>query len=515
MAETAPAHDRRMAVAWWFVLICVLVVRTATMVEFGMRYAGSDDVLFWNVANDFAHGIFREPYVYGQNYNPALESLLAVPLLWCHVPMHTAMPVSTSLLALLPFISFSLWHKRSKEWLPAMAFLAIPLLLPVQWDLITTMSRGFVTGIAALGALPWAFRIKSEMRKAAAIGFILGTALYLNPNAAIFGLPFSIWFLLGSQQRFRALLSMAAGSIAPLVVQFLSMQFYSRQPWRIVHRIDDWRMEFHPLDLIPEDLQQLGSHFQWLMPAAWNHGAWVLAALAVVALLAAWQGHKNLAWAIAAVFPLILFSFSFAKVQDGFRHVLYPYNRMYLAVPILLAWALSHLKWRMHAAAAICLIVAAAGTTWYKATHVAGIAHAAMQPGTGVPVESWPYSDFVAYADTVSTVAARHQADLVVGLDGPDGSLHLALCYGGNIVSPNLPPTLYVGLDRRWWRRQEEKGAQHKAILFVGGDDALWNRLHDARPAFETLNIAGETFHLLRPGGPTTAQVMDRLGRKW
>ncbi|MBS1569345.1 MAG: hypothetical protein JST45_07855 [Bacteroidetes bacterium] len=515
MAEAALTHDRRMAVAWWFVLICVLVVRTATIVEFGMRHAGSDDVLFWNVANDFAHGIFREPYVYGQNYNPALESLLAVPLLWCHVPMHTAMPVSTSLLALLPFISFSLWHKRSKEWLPAMAFLAIPLLLPVQWDLITTMSRGFVTGIAALGALPWAFRIKSEMRKAAAIGFILGTALYLNPNAAIFGLPFSIWFLLGSQQRFRALLSMAAGSIAPLSAQFLSIQFYARQPWRIVHRIDDWRMEFHPIDLVPEGLQQLGDHFQWLMPVAWEHGAWALLLLAAMAATAAGQRQHKVAIAIAAVFPLILFSLSFAKTHDGFRNVLYPYDRMYLAIPLLSAWALSQLRWRMPATVAAGLVVVAAATSAYKATHVASIAAVAVQPEVGVPVASWPNAEFHAYADSVASVASRNHADLVIAMDGPDGMIHLALCYGGNIVSPNLPPTLYVGLDRRWWRRQEEKGAQHKAILFVGGDDALWNRLHDARPDFEALNIAGETFHLLHPAGLTTAQVMEMMGRKW
>ncbi|MBS1940047.1 MAG: hypothetical protein JST38_04125 [Bacteroidetes bacterium] len=515
MEQTTSTKRWPLAVAWWLVFLSLLGARAATIVQFGMRYAGSDDVLFWNVANDFAHGIFREPYVYGQNYNPALESLLAVPLLWCRVPMHVAMPMATTLLALLPFISFSLWHKRRSEWAAALTFLAIPLLLPVQWDLITTMARGFVTGIAALAVLPWTLNVRSPSWRAALIGFILGTALYLNPNAAIFSLPYCIWFLCGTQQRIRALLLMAAGSAAPLMAQYFSMRFYTTQPWRIVHRIDDWRMEFHPLDLVPEGLQQLGAHFQWLMPVAWEHGAWVLLLLAATAATATWQRQHKVAIAIAAVFPLILFSLSFAKVHDGFRNVLYPYDRMYLAIPLLTAWALSQLRWRMPATVAAGLVAVAATISAYKATHVASIAAVAVQPEAGVPVASWPYSDLVAYGDTVSTVAARHQADLVVGLDGPDGTLHLALCYGGNIVAPNLPPTLYVGLDRRWWRRQEEAETKHEAILFVGGDDALWNRLHDGHPTFEALNIAGETFHLLHPQDLTTAQVMERMGRKW
>ena len=515
MAQAIPSKSWPLAVAWWLLLICLLVARASTIVQFGMRYAGSDDVLFWNVANDFAHGIFREPYVYGQNYNPALESLLAVPLLWFGVPMHMAMPVTTSFLALAPFLSFSLWHKRRKEWAAACGFLAVPLLLPVQWDLITTMTRGFVTGIAVLAALPWALHIRDPRWRAAAVGFILGLALYINPNAAIFGLPFMVWFLLQAQRRMHHLLFLALGSIPPLAIQSFSMRFYALRPWRIVHRIDDWRMEFHPLDLIPEGLQHLGLHFQWLMPVAWEHGAWVLIALAITVCAALWQHNRIAALAIASVFPLVLFSLAFAKVHDGFRHVLYPYDRMFLAIPLLMAWALAALRW--HRVRAVIVLTTLAGLifTPLKLYHLPIEVANALRPMTGVPVGSWPYGEFTTYAQNIAETARCHNASLVVALDGPDGMLHLALSYGGDIVTPELPPTLYVGLDRRWWRREEEAQARHAAILVVGGDEALWKHAAAEGLAATDISGQGEMMHLVRPGGMTMTDVMERLGRRW
>ncbi len=500
---------------WCITLMCLVAVRISAITHFGIQYAGSDDVLFWTVANDFAHGIFHEPYLYGQNYNPPLESLLAVPLLWSNVPIHVAMPIITSLLAIAPFVSFSYWHMRKREWAAAAAFLFVPLLLPVQWDIITTMTRGFVTGIAVFATLPWALHIDSRHWRTAIVGFILGLSVYLNPNAAIFGLPFAIWFLLRSNSRLKDFLHMAAGGIPTLAMQYYSLHFYAVRPGRIVHRIDDWRMEFHPINLIPEGLNQLGLHFEWLMPLVWGHGSWVLGALALAAHFAARQGNRPAAWAVLSVAPLILLSLAFPKVYDGFSHVLYPYSRMYLAAPLLLAWALASIRWPkpqvcIPILAACCLLAAGVKTTRMQVS----VAQA-MQPMEGVPVGSWPYQQFKSLVDQVNKVAHWESADLVVFLDGQDGMLHLAMGYGASIVQPNFPPTLFVGFDRRWWRRQAEKQAKHGAILFVGGDEALWNAAHQELPSVVDLSQEHITLHLIRPEGMTTAQVMDRLKRKW
>ena len=68
-------------IAWWFLLALMITDRILLLFGFGFTHTGSDDVLFWNIANDLLHGHFREPYVYGQNYNPPFESLFVAPIL--------------------------------------------------------------------------------------------------------------------------------------------------------------------------------------------------------------------------------------------------------------------------------------------------------------------------------------------------------------------------------------------------------------------------------------------------
>jgi len=66
------------------ILICLFVLLLTTrfliLKDFGFQFAGHDDQIFWQAANDYAKGIFQEPYFYGQNYNYALEALFAAPL---------------------------------------------------------------------------------------------------------------------------------------------------------------------------------------------------------------------------------------------------------------------------------------------------------------------------------------------------------------------------------------------------------------------------------------------------
>ncbi len=171
---------------FWAVFACTLIDRLILLLSFGVSHTGSDDVVFWMVAADMTQGVFREPFLYGQNYNPALESLVAVPMLWMSVPMHVAMPLSTSLLALLPYLSFALWHYRRAELPQAMAFATMPLLLPVEWGMMTMITRGFVTGLAPLALLPWLGAIRHPMVRSGAIGGTLYLALFINPNALLF-----------------------------------------------------------------------------------------------------------------------------------------------------------------------------------------------------------------------------------------------------------------------------------------------------------------------------------------
>src|ERR1700733_6666319 len=85
------------------ILFLLLVDRLGLLWRFGVQYTDTDRVVFWMGARDYAHWIFHEPCLYGQNYNYMLESLLAAPFFRLGLPCWYLLPVVTSALALVPY----------------------------------------------------------------------------------------------------------------------------------------------------------------------------------------------------------------------------------------------------------------------------------------------------------------------------------------------------------------------------------------------------------------------------
>src|SRR5580658_11307929 len=131
---------------FWAILLLLLGDRLLLLVRFGFQYTDNDQVVFWMGARDYAHGVFHEPCLYGQNYNYMLESFLAAPFFRLGIPCWYLLPVVTSALALAPFLALAFCFLK-RDLLAACVFLALPILLPPQFGMLTTMSRGFVTGL--------------------------------------------------------------------------------------------------------------------------------------------------------------------------------------------------------------------------------------------------------------------------------------------------------------------------------------------------------------------------------
>lgn len=140
-------------------LLLGILDRSFLLFAFGFKYVGDDDGVIWSAAVNYGHGLFREPYFYGQDYAVMLEALVAAPFARSGIPLPILMPLVTSLLALAPFWSFAFWHRKHDRPLAAAIFLSMPVLLPVEYGLMTTVTRCFISGIAPLAALPWALDI--------------------------------------------------------------------------------------------------------------------------------------------------------------------------------------------------------------------------------------------------------------------------------------------------------------------------------------------------------------------
>ena len=229
---------------WPFLLIGV-VDRAFLIGLFGGQYVSTDDAIMWAGAVDYAYGIFHWPYYYGQDYGPMLEALVAAPFVRLGVPLRWAMPAVSSCLALLPYWSFALWnHKHGRVW-AALAFALTPLLLPVEFGMITTIPRGFVTGLAPLAFLPWIYGLTHTWIRSLLTGSIIAVAWAINPNSLIFSCAYGIWFVLSRPEVIKSVAAICLGALPPFYLHVLAKSWCNDHSDAIIHRlsVDIWHFD--------------------------------------------------------------------------------------------------------------------------------------------------------------------------------------------------------------------------------------------------------------------------------
>lgn len=429
--------------------------RLLLLLRFGYRFVGDDDTVIWMAAVDYGKGLFREPYFYGQDYAVMLEALVAAPFTHLGVPLHLLMPTVTAFLALVPFWSFAWWYRKQDRHLSALLFLAMPVLLPVEYGLMTTPTRCFISGSAPLAILPWLTGSRTERTQALLIGLVAAACGFINPNSLVFSLAFGLWFLIKSRRLLPQAAWMAVGA-APFAVAYGLAQAYCRaHPERMMHVVNDWRMVFHA-SLVPESLGMLGLHFAWLFPVFASLGSLAFLSLPVLLLLAVRDRQWPMVWATAGSMVLILVSFGFAKTHDGFVSFLYPYSRMYLALPLLLCWCMAELKHpRIPASRAVVplLVLSMAMATTHVLRTRNAIAENLHVPL--LPVAERSLAALAADREQIGQIVRLHDVQLLVGCNDVQMPVPAQFrCYLAPLLDPRLPPGYIHAFDRRFWQRE-------------------------------------------------------------
>ena len=324
-------------VLFFFLLCLVIVLRIFVLMDFSFQYTDSDQVIMWQGLRDYSKGEFHEPRFYGQAYNSMLEAFLAVPLYKLGIPAYKALPIITTLLAIFPFVFISLlvFLKRSPKL--ALLILSIPLVLPVEYSLITSLPRGFVTGIfissfACLGIFyPKSKRVFLSSFFVTVIGFSL------NANSILLAIPCLVYLFLENIRNKQFYIYAAIGGIAGLAIHFFANYFYVTHPYNNTH---EFPLAFSFADLFTS-LPHLNWYFNDVTPLLWNAGFLSLVLFIILAFLFYRKQEYKKAAVIGFIPVLILLSLGVNKVHDGAASVYFSYSRMYLALPVLLAFSIS------------------------------------------------------------------------------------------------------------------------------------------------------------------------------
>ncbi|MEO8734092.1 MAG: hypothetical protein ABI373_07160, partial [Flavobacteriales bacterium] len=401
-----------------------------------------DQSIMWNGALEMLHGHFHEPCFYGQAYNTMLESLLAVPLLWLGVGPAVALPLTTSVLTLFPFALLAWVLARRREYALAALMLVFPVLLPPEFGMITSLSRGFVTGVflSSLAVLPL-FSKRGVFLLLSPFFAIL--ALFANPNAALVLAPAGLLIVLRYHADRRPYLLGAIGALPALVLYYLGHHFYELRPNYVVHTM--WDLQFRAADIRWADLRFMDE----LDPLLWGKGWFVLVLLSLLGVILGKARQWKAVIALLFGTMLLLLSFGVNKIHDGLPSVFYPWARMFLAIPFLLVLFASQLKWRPARWVLWLMPLLAAGFFSFKCVVLNAAVERQVASGKETDVVVAKVADLKTHCMMIAHIArAEHAQLIVVGLNAGKQLTN----YGCPCLVKDFPATMEPLLDRRsWW----------------------------------------------------------------
>lgn len=482
----APVPPPKSKVPWplllfLFILALLVANRCYYLAHFGFIYTDGDQTAFWYQADDVAHGIFREPCLYGQNYNVPIEAWLAAPFLLLHIPAYIALPAVAAALGLLPFLVLSLLAYRHKQRWAASIILLIPLALPIEFTVISSLPRGFINGLAvATPALAcWLFY---RSRTAFFLGaFFAVLALTVNPNCSIVLLAAGTFALLTHIRSVKFYLLSFLGALAALPAPFFLWLFYKYHPqcdayhpkapihftWQLLRNTifvpDQSTLSLNrpALDIFFADFIPI-AHQGWLMLC-------ILPALVLLLLLVS-RPKAAVAILLASIFTILCLGIE--RIHAGYENVFYPTSRMFLALPILIAIALlwfdlglgdRRKKFRVLIPVVRALLILGlatlAGFSFFGNINLLGSPSPLVLPFTVPPVEN--VQELIADSHLVAAACQKYNADLVL-----IGENYLTtMDNSGPVLTNHAFETLSPFFERRTYRIKEERTRLHTRVI--------------------------------------------------
>jgi hypothetical protein len=509
-----PAFSSRLAFAAVLALTTSYLLRT--LFEFGFRWVDDDGALMWFAATEFASLRFHEPCFYGQSYHLLFESFVAAPLVLAGVPHAIALPLAALSLGLAPWLILTGIAWRRGAVLLALVLAGAPLLHSDSYLLLLSLPRGFNTGLffVALGAWLVLDRQLGFVRPAIA-GFLVIFGVFAAPNAALLAFPLALYLLAQQplERRTAGVVGSFAGGAALAAGVWMAMRaFYSANPHYDLFPPPtlEWSMQH-----LQNALKRPDAYFGSLVPLF--EGRTELLVLAFVAFAAGSIRQRRFAGALSIGLALLLTiaSLVFKKVHEGFESVFYPYARMFLAVPLLTAFAalvaFSPAPERRGVwpstpvLVLLCFIFAAFATSKHLRARES-IRRVSSQPQTLVLISRT--EELERECTALRQLAVMHHTSLVVFAH------NRRLAYGCAAKWSPSVETLLPDFERRTWRLVDESARARTSFLIADTDPLFCSRA--LRLGYGCTKVGDarlRTVLLATHGEPATVTIL-RLGMK-
>ncbi len=477
-------------------IICTLIIRYIVLMEFGFTYTDSDQSIMWHGLVDYSQGKFYEPRFYGQAYNTMLEALFAVPLHKLGLPPSRALPVVTTILSLFPFYLIAFFSFLNKSRHVGLVVLSIPLLMPIEYHLITSLSRGFVSGIfiASLGTVSMFYVNNKWIQIFIGLSIVLGYSI--SANSAILSIPYLFYVFLHNYKSLQFYLYTVIGGFAGSIPHFLGIYFYTTNPGYVLHSFE----LSYSFDLLIKSFGKLDYYFNYVSPILWNQGFIWLLILLVSGLFAFIKKKRKEAFMMIISAMMLVGTLGLSKVHDASNSIFFSPARMYLALPLLIGTCAVVLKeFRLkYILLAIPFILFG-----YNLFHLKSTISKRTNLQKNHVVSIAKVEDVEVRCSNLQKVSAHHNVKLIVIVNH---GYYDFFNYGCTACIDDFPKTLRPSYERRTWRLIEEESSTHESILFI--DDL--NDLSSQFPRLKCLNEK-EGYYLLKNNSQPTIELLRSL----
>ncbi len=332
--------------------------------------------------------------------------------------------------------------------------------MSMEFDMLTTSTRGFVSGIFFCSLLIWPILEPNKNRSFVLLGLGTSLAYIFNPNALVFALPVLIYVGLNNLKNLRFYLLSLASIIPAILVQYFARKFYDDNPEYLVRPM--WELEFS-WEHLATGLGSLDQFFRYLSPVIWGWHWMILLLLIGLGTVALRKDRKEGIALLSGIVFIVLF-LGINKTHDDIGTLFLGSNRMFLALRLLLGLAIHwsdirfpQAKWIQFAGGA--LILGILGVKFYSAPDA--IQHHTKRGNFGA-VAIKPIDDLKKQVGELQIVAKEHDVDLIVlvpGGDVPVSELDF-YNYGSSLLEENAVPTVLSVYERRTWEFEKNRGVQ-------------------------------------------------------
>ena len=488
------------ALIYIVLLFAVIWFRYLILINFGFKYTDSDQAIMWFALDNYSNGIIHEPRFYGQSYNTMLEAVLAIPFFKAGVSNYIILPIITSVLSLFPYILISIFTFRKKAKFISLVILSIPLLLPIEYSMLTSISRGFVTGIfvAVIGSISifyhksrWGFFI---------VGFLSIIGYSVSANSVLVSVPCLLYLFLINITNIKFYINTGIGIIIAGMIHFAINSFYIFNPF--------YNIRIYPLEysftLLLDSIQNMDRFFNNVSPIFWNQGFMSIVMLLFISFVLFRQKQSIPGIFLLLIPIIIILTLGINKIHDGVNSIFFSSSRMYLAIPVLIGLSLSFIKITNNKYYYLYFIIPLVMLT-YKANN--------LDESINVNVSSSHYfvsvckvDEVIAECKKLSHICKQNNVELIIVINHYNYDFFTFAC---STCTDEFPRTLRPSYERRTWRLVEDEKINYNNILLIDSD----NHLSEKFEFIQRVQL-NEDLYLIQNNDLYTMDLLNTLGVK-